>query len=79
MTHTRPDIAFSVGVVSRFMRQPSKVHYEGANSILRYILELWTMAFGTQIPIIADCVGTQIMIMKVHWMTDEVFQQTFSL
>ncbi|XP_047261116.1 secreted RxLR effector protein 161-like [Capsicum annuum] len=37
LTHTRPDIAFSVGVVSRFMHQPSKVHYGAAKRILRYI------------------------------------------
>jgi len=37
LTHTRPDIAFSVGVVSRFMQQPSKVHYGAAKRILRYI------------------------------------------
>lgn len=37
LTHTRPDIAFSVGVVSRFMQTPSKVHFGAAKRILRYI------------------------------------------
>ena len=37
LTHTRPDISFSVGVVSRFMSNPSKQHYGVAKRILRYI------------------------------------------
>ena len=61
------------------MQQPSKVHYGAAKRILRYIVEFLTMAYGTQIPIISDCVGTRIAIMEVYWMTDEVFQQMFSL
>lgn len=34
---TRPDIAFPVGVVSRFMHNPSKVHLGAAKRILRYV------------------------------------------
>lgn len=37
LSHTRPDIAFSVGVVSRFMHNPNKLHLGAANRILRYI------------------------------------------
>ncbi|XP_015166481.1 uncharacterized mitochondrial protein AtMg00810-like [Solanum tuberosum] len=37
LTHTRPDIAYHVGVISRFMQQPSKVHYGAAKRVLRYI------------------------------------------
>ncbi|PHT77951.1 hypothetical protein T459_16003 [Capsicum annuum] len=37
LTHTRPNIAFSVGVASKFMQQPSKVHYGEAKRILWYI------------------------------------------
>ncbi|XP_055815066.1 uncharacterized mitochondrial protein AtMg00810-like isoform X1 [Solanum dulcamara] len=39
LSHTRPDIAFSVGVVSRFMHSPSKLHLGAAKRILRYIAE----------------------------------------
>ncbi|XP_017629107.1 uncharacterized mitochondrial protein AtMg00810-like [Gossypium arboreum] len=37
LTHTRPDIAFPVSVISRFMQQPSTVHYGAAKRVLRYI------------------------------------------
>ncbi|XP_044481525.1 uncharacterized mitochondrial protein AtMg00810-like [Mangifera indica] len=37
LIHTRPDISFSIGVVSRFMSNQSKQHYGGAKRILRYI------------------------------------------
>ncbi|XP_052485239.1 uncharacterized mitochondrial protein AtMg00810-like [Gossypium raimondii] len=48
LTHTRPDIAFPVGVISRFMQQPSKVHYGAEKRVLRYILWNLSMAYGTQ-------------------------------
>lgn len=34
---TRPDIAFSVGVVSRYMQEPRKPHLEEAKKILKYV------------------------------------------
>ncbi|GJT20160.1 hypothetical protein Tco_0878866 [Tanacetum coccineum] len=37
LTHTRPDLAYAVGLVSRFMHCPSKQHYGAAKRILRYI------------------------------------------
>jgi len=44
LTHTRPDIAYHVGVISRFMQQPSKVHYGAAKRVLQYIAG--TLDFG---------------------------------
>lgn len=37
MVCTRPDIAHAVGVVSRFMSNPGKEHWEGVKWILRYL------------------------------------------
>lgn len=37
MVHTRPDIAFSVGVVSRYMERPTVLHLNAAKRILRYV------------------------------------------
>ncbi|XP_016681202.1 secreted RxLR effector protein 161-like [Gossypium hirsutum] len=44
LTRTRPDIAFLVGVISRFMQQPSTVHYGAAKRVLRYIAGI--LAYG---------------------------------
>ncbi|KAJ1700426.1 hypothetical protein LUZ63_000205 [Rhynchospora breviuscula] len=41
LTHTRPDIQYAVGVVSRFMHNPSNHHYGAAKRILRYIAGTW--------------------------------------
>ena len=37
LSHTRPDIAYAVSVVSQFMHQPSKDHMEAVIQILRYL------------------------------------------
>lgn len=37
LTISRPDIAFAVGVVSRFMQKPRKTHLEAVKRILRYV------------------------------------------
>ena len=37
LTHTRPNIAHFVGVISRFMQQPSGTHYGAGQRVLRYI------------------------------------------
>lgn len=37
LTHTRPDIAFAVGLISRHMQSPTEYHYGVAKRILRYI------------------------------------------
>ncbi|MCO5608199.1 hypothetical protein L7F22_062405 [Adiantum nelumboides] len=37
MVATRPDIAHAVGVVSRFMSNPGKKHWDAVKSILRYL------------------------------------------
>ncbi|GJS05933.1 integrase [Tanacetum coccineum] len=37
LTHTRPDLTYAVGIISRFMHCPSKQHFGAAKRILRYI------------------------------------------
>ena len=37
MTHTRPNISFAVGLVSRFSKDPHESHWKVAKHILRYI------------------------------------------
>ncbi|XP_074323726.1 secreted RxLR effector protein 161-like [Apium graveolens] len=44
LVHTRPDIAYTVGVVSRFMERPTMLHLSAAKRILRYVRG--TLDFG---------------------------------
>ncbi|KAK9675641.1 hypothetical protein RND81_11G020800 [Saponaria officinalis] len=37
LSHTRPDIVFSISVISRFMHNPTLHHYGAAKRILRYV------------------------------------------
>jgi hypothetical protein len=37
LAHTRPDLAFSVGYVSRFMQRPTTDHKQAVNRIIRYV------------------------------------------
>ena len=37
LTHTRPDLIFAVGLVSRFMQRPSKHHFGAVKRILHYV------------------------------------------
>jgi Reverse transcriptase (RNA-dependent DNA polymerase) len=37
LSHTRPDIAYAVSMVSQFMQSPSEAHMEAVNRILRYL------------------------------------------
>lgn len=37
LVHTRPDVAYSVGIVSRYMERPTVLHLNAAKRILRYI------------------------------------------
>ena len=37
LTSTRPDIMFVAGLSSRFMQEPSQVHFGAAKCVLRYL------------------------------------------
>jgi len=37
LSHTRPDVAFAVSLVSQFMHQPKEVHLEVALRIVQYL------------------------------------------
>lgn len=37
LVHTRPDIAFAVGIVSRFTERPTSMHLNAVKRILRYV------------------------------------------
>jgi hypothetical protein len=37
LTHTRPNLAFSVGYVSWFMQRPTMKHQDAVKRIIRYV------------------------------------------
>ena len=37
LTHSRPDLSYAVGVVSRFMQELHELHWKAAKCILRYV------------------------------------------
>jgi hypothetical protein len=37
LVHTRPDLAFSVGYISRFMQRPTTEHQQTVKRIIRYV------------------------------------------
>jgi hypothetical protein len=44
LTHSRPDLSYAVGIVSRFMQEPHELHWKAAKRILRYVQG--TITFG---------------------------------
>lgn len=44
LVHTRPDISYAVGIVSRYMERPTELHQNAVKRILRYIKG--TLSFG---------------------------------
>ncbi|KAK1437640.1 hypothetical protein QVD17_03434 [Tagetes erecta] len=44
LTHSRPDLAYAVSLISRFMQSPSKIHMGAAKRILKYVAS--TTKFG---------------------------------
>ena len=48
LTITRPDIVYSVGLLSRYMKAPKESHWLAAKRILRYVKR--TMEFGLFYP-----------------------------
>ena len=48
LVHTRPDLAFAVGYVSRFMQRPTTEHQQAVKRILRYVAG--TFDYGLHYP-----------------------------
>eukprot|EP00253_Pinus_taeda_P019475 PITA_19475 len=44
LTHSRPDLSYEVGAVSRYMQEPHELHWNAAKLILRYVQG--TITFG---------------------------------
>ncbi|MCO5582858.1 hypothetical protein L7F22_036759 [Adiantum nelumboides] len=77
MVSTRPDIAFAVGVVNRYMANPSKKHWEAVKHVLRYLKGSTSkcLHFGNNDTSIvrytdsdyAGCVDTKWLCLLICW------------
>ena len=71
LSHTRPDIAYSVSVVSQHMNNPSEDHLEALNRILRYLKMtpryglLFKRSKDWEVEIYTDALGGQLLVI-VH-------------
>jgi hypothetical protein len=45
--NTRPDLAFAVGYVSRFLKEPREDHLAAVKKILRYVAGAAIRGFGS--------------------------------
>jgi hypothetical protein len=74
LTHSRTDLSYAVGAVSRFMQEPHELHWKAAKCILRYIQS--TITFG--IHYIADSTLDLIRFTDSDWAGDSIDRKSTS-
>ena len=57
LTHSRPDLSYAVGAVSRFMQEPHELHWKDEKCILRYVLGTITFGIHYAIESTLDLIG----------------------
>jgi hypothetical protein len=74
LTHSRPDLSYVVGAVSRFMQESHELHWKVAKLILRYV---WgTITFG--IHYVADSTLDLIGFTDSDWVGDSTDRKSTS-
>jgi hypothetical protein len=62
LVNTRPDLAYAVGYVSRFMQKPTEEHRAAVKTIVRYVAGTSTTDAGMQRTTAGDCKDTATVI-----------------
>ena len=57
LTHTRPDLSYAVGAVSKFMQEPHELHWKVAKCILRYVQRTITFEIHYAVYSTLDLIG----------------------
>ena len=71
MIGTRPDLAYPVGIICRFMGNPIKEHWLGVKWVLRYICGTLEKSFATRRVQNLCSEATVIQIMLLIWMEED--------
>eukprot|EP00253_Pinus_taeda_P023541 PITA_23541 len=74
LTHSRPDLSYVVGAVSRYMREPHELHWNAAKRILRYVQG--TITYG--IHYAANCSLNLIGFTDLDWVGDTIDRKSTS-
>eukprot|EP00253_Pinus_taeda_P032902 PITA_32902 len=74
LTHSRPDLSYAVGAVSRYMQEPHELHWNAAKHILRYVQG--TITYG--IHYAANCSLNLIGFTDSDWAGDTIDRKSTS-
>eukprot|EP00253_Pinus_taeda_P019211 PITA_19211 len=74
LTHSRPDLSYAVGAVSRYMQEPHELHWNAAKRILRYVQG--TITYG--IHYAATCSLNLIGFTDSDWAGDTIDRKSTS-
>ena len=76
LTTTRDDLSFLVGLISRFMDKPRKIHWKETNKILRYVRVALNYGLNMRMMKISSFKANQIQIGQVVLMKGILLQFT---
>jgi hypothetical protein len=74
LTHSRLDLSYAVGAVSRFMQEPHEIHWKTAKCILRYVKG--TITFGIHYAV--ESTLDLIMFTDSDWIGDNTDHKSTS-
>jgi hypothetical protein len=74
LTHSRPDLSYEVGIVSRFMQEPHELHWKVAKRILRYVQGTITFGIHYAIDTTLDLIG----FTDFNWAGDSIDHKSTS-
>ncbi|GKB57704.1 ribonuclease H-like domain, reverse transcriptase, RNA-dependent DNA polymerase [Tanacetum coccineum] len=69
LLHTRPDLSYSVGLLSRFMQEPREQHMKAIRQVLRYVKG--TKDYGNHLHNITDW-----KVNKITWIQDQLVRKS---
>jgi hypothetical protein len=74
---TRPDISFSVGILSKFVSKPGKAHWDAAINLLGYLKGLFVFKWVPSRDNIADMFTKALRAARFKWLVGTVVTSKF--